>query len=200
MSAVPVTDTERVWTQFHTRLRAFVSRRVRNPADVDDVVQRVFLQVHRALPTLRDADRIHAWLYQTTRRAIIDYYRAPARRREVPVGDALDTMPGDIEAASARVGDEPSAERELAACLEPLVAELAEVDRQALRLVDVDGLTHVEAARQLGMSVSGMKSRVQRARSRLRAVVEACCRVELDRRGGLIAYEPNRGDACGPCD
>ena len=78
----------------------------------------------------------------------------------------------------------------------PLMTELADVDREALRLVEVDGVTQVEAARRLGLSVSGMKSRVQRARSRLRSVVEACCRVELDRRGGLVDYEP-RGQGCG---
>jgi RNA polymerase sigma-70 factor (ECF subfamily) len=60
----------------------------------------------------------------------------------------------------------------------------------------VEGITQAEAARRLGLSVSGMKSRVQRARARLRAVVDACCRVELDRRGGVVAYEP-RGRACG---
>ena len=187
-------DTERVWSELHAGLRRFVGRRVRNPADVDDVVQQVFLRVHRALPSLRDADHIHAWIYQTTRRAIADYYRSPASRREVPSGDALDVAP---DRAASAPDDERTAARELAGCLQPLVAELSAADREALRLVEVDGLTQTEAAHRLGLSVSGMKSRVQRARARLRAVVEACCRVELDRRGGLIAYEPRARRGCG---
>lgn len=72
-------STEGVWEELRANIRGFVGRRVRQPADVDDIVQRVFLQVHRALPTLRDADRLHAWIYQTTRRAIADYYRAPSQ-------------------------------------------------------------------------------------------------------------------------
>ena len=190
------TDAERVWGQLHTNIHRFVSRRVRQVADVDDIVQRIFLQVHRSLPTLREADRLHAWIYQVTRRAIADHYRAPVHRREVPAGAALDDVPDDLPEAGRAGEDEPSVLQELAACLQPLLADLALVDQEALRLVEVDGQTQVEAARRLGLSVSGMKSRVQRARRRLRSAVEACCRVEVDRRGGLIAYEHRGGSRC----
>lgn len=190
-------DTERVWADLHAGLHRFVSRRVRNPADADDVVQRVFLHVHRSLPSLRDTDKLHAWIYQATRRAIVDHYRSPAQRRERPAGDALDVAP-DVTAEEP--DDEPTARGELAACLSPLVAALNAADQEALRLVEIEGLSQVEAARRLGVSPTAMKSRVQRARARLRAVVEACCRVELDRRGGLIAYAPRRDDSCGGCD
>ena len=190
------TDTERVWGELHTNIHRFVSRRVRQVADVDDIVQRIFLQVHRSLPTLRETDRLHAWIYQVTRRAIADHYRAPVHRREVPAGAALDDVPDDLPEAGRAGEDEPSALQELAACLQPLLADLALVDQEALRLVEVDGQTQVEVARRLGLSVSGMKSRIQRARRRLRSAVEACCRVEVDRRGGLIAYEPRGGGRC----
>jgi RNA polymerase sigma-70 factor (ECF subfamily) len=66
---VMTSDTGQLWEQLHTSIRGFVSRRVRNPADVDDVVQRVFLQVHRGLPSLRDEDRVHAWVYRTAQRS-----------------------------------------------------------------------------------------------------------------------------------
>jgi RNA polymerase sigma-70 factor (ECF subfamily) len=196
MEAVDAMETERVWSELHTHIHAFVRRRVRQPADVDDIVQRIFLQAHRSLPTLRDADRLNAWLYRTARRAIADYYRAAAHRREVPAGAAHDVVPDGL--TDGGVQDDASALEELAACITPLLASLAEADRDALRLIEVDGVTQSEAARRLGLSVSGMKSRVQRARARLRTVVEACCRVELDRRGGLIAYEP-QSDGCGGC-
>lgn len=187
--------TEALWHEFHANLLRFVARRVRNPADAEDVVQRVFLQVHRALPTLRDADRIHAWMYQTTRRAIVDFYRAPARRREVATGGA-----DQFDEAAPAEENEPAALSELAGCLRPLMAGLADTDREALALVEFEGLTQVEAARRLGVSVSGMKSRVQRARYRLREIVDACCRVNQDRRGGLLSYsERDAGCGCKPC-
>jgi len=208
MAASMALTTETIWVEFHANLLRFVTRRVRNPADAEDVVQRVFLQVHRALPQLRDTERLPAWLYQMTRRAIIDFYRTPAHRRELAMGDAEDVYDEGDGVVAAPEADEPTALSELSTCLRPLMSELAEVDQQALALVEFDGVSQVDAARQLGVSVSGMKSRVQRARHRLRQAVDACCRVELDRRGGITSYTPRTDtprtderdcDACG-CD
>ena len=191
-------STDTAWAELHTNIREFIARRVRKPADVDDIVQQVFLRVHQALPTLRDADKLPAWMYQTTRRTIVDYYRAPAKRREVPAGTTIDVVPeeepGDVTADE----HEESALQELARCLDPLMNRLAVADQEALRLVEFDGLTQVEAAGRLGLSVSGMKSRVQRARLHLRSAFEDCCRIALDRRGGVLGYE-GRGDQCGSC-
>jgi len=191
-------STDTAWAELHTNIRGFVARRIRQPADVDDIVQQVFLRVHQTLPTLRDEDKLHAWVYQTTRRIIVDYYRAPAQRREVPAGAALDVVPeerqGDVQPDEA----EEAALHELAACLKPLIGTLAAADQEALRLVEFEGLTQVDAANRLGLSVSGMKSRVQRARLHLQTVLEGCCRIELDRRGGVLAYE-GRGEQCGSC-
>ncbi len=193
MTTVADITTEALWRQFHADLLRFVARRVSNPADAEDVVQRVFLQVHRALPTLRDSDRLHAWMYQTTRRAIIDFYRSAPHRREVPAGGAAEVE----ESLPPQVipGDESSALSELASCLTPLLAQLPAQDQEALALVEFHNLTQADAAQRLGVTVSGMKSRVQRARRRLRDVVDACCRVEFDRRGGVMAYQ-RRADAC----
>lgn len=198
MQAMAAVDTERVWADLHDNIRAFVGRRVRQPADADDVVQRVFLQVHRSLPTLRDTDRLHAWIYQLTRRAIVDHYRTPAHRREVTAGTAADVAP-DAAMGHDDPEDEASAVRELSRCLMPLVADLPAADQEALRLVDVEDVSQGDAARRLGLSVSGMKSRVQRARRRLRDVVDDCCRVELDRRGSPLAVTPRDG-GCTGCD
>jgi RNA polymerase sigma-70 factor (ECF subfamily) len=189
-------STEGVWSELRANIRGFVGRRVRQPADVDDIVQRVFLQVHRALPTLRDADRLHAWIYQTTRRAIADYYRAASHTREVSAGAAVDLAP---QIADPIADDtDGSALQELSTCLKPLIASLGVADQEALQLVEFEGVTQVEAARRLGLSVSGMKSRVQRARLHLRTALDECCQIALDRRGGIIGYEA-RTDQCGTC-
>jgi RNA polymerase sigma-70 factor (ECF subfamily) len=189
-------STEGVWSELRANIRGFVGRRVRQPADVDDIVQRVFLQVHRALPTLRDSDRLQAWVYQTTRRAIADYYRAPSHTREVSAGAAVDFAPqiADVPDDDA----DGSALQELSACLKPLINSLGPADQQALQLVEFEGVSQVEAAERLGLSVSGMKSRVQRARLHLRSALDECCQIALDRRGGIISYEA-RTDQCGTC-
>ena len=62
-------------------------------------------------------------------------------------------------------------------------------DRQAVTLVDLDGLAQQEAAVQLGLSLSGMKSRVQRGRRQLKGMLEACCTIELDQRRGVVDFD-----------
>ena len=194
MSGVSL-STEAVWAELHASIRGFVAGRVRQQADVDDVVQRVFLQVHRALPMLRETDKLHAWVYQTTRRAIADFYRTPSQNREVATGTVEDIA---NEVAASDSPDDEAATRELSTCLRPLMRGLTAADRQALQMVEFDGVTQVEAAARLGLSVSGMKSRVQRARSHLRSALHDCCRIAVDRRGGVISYEGKSG-SCEAC-
>ena len=89
------------------------------------------------------------------------------------------------------------AQRELARCLLPLLDELPEPYREALRLTEFDGVTQREVASRLGLSLPGAKSRVQRARKMLREILLKCCQVELDRRGGVVDYEAREGcDGC----
>ena len=77
-----------------------------------------------------------------------------------------------------------------------MIRQLPPAYRDAIAMTDLEGLTHAAAARRAGVSVSGMKSRVQRARQRLRAILDGCCRVELDRRGALMSYTARRPEAC----
>ncbi len=70
-----------------------------------------------------------------------------------------------------------------------MIERLSEDYRQAVTLVDLEGLAQQEAAVQLGLSLSGMKSRVQRGRRQLKGMLEACCTIELDRRRGMTDYD-----------
>ncbi len=82
--------TQVIWTEFGERLRGFIARRVGNEADADDVLQEVFLRIHRYHGTVERDDRLVPWLFQVTRNAIADFHRAPERRRELPAGVAGD--------------------------------------------------------------------------------------------------------------
>ncbi len=64
------------------------------------------------------------------------------------------------------------------------------MDRQALILTEYQGLTQRELAERLGLSFSGAKSRVQRAREKLKQQLLECCHFELDRRNHILDYQP----------
>jgi RNA polymerase sigma-70 factor (ECF subfamily) len=78
-----------------------------------------------------------------------------------------------------------------------MVERLAEPYREAIRLTDLGDRTQAQAAATLGLSVPGMKARVQRGRAQLRELLRACCRIELDRRGQITELEPHGSGSCG---
>ena len=88
-------DMQDIWREARVGLRVFVAKRVGNEAEADDIVQEVFLQAHRKIDSLKDSRRMVSWLFQIARHAIIDHYRAAARRREQPAGLAgeMETVP-----------------------------------------------------------------------------------------------------------
>jgi RNA polymerase sigma-70 factor, ECF subfamily len=187
------------WQELHVNLRAFIGRRVRNPADVEDLVQRVLLQILGGVGALRDADRLHAWVYRTARNVIVDHYRSPRARREVTSGDAESLADAQATAPPGDDEDERAALRELADCLTPMLRQLKPAYREAVILADLEGVNQADAARRAGVSVSGMKSRVQRGRRELKAVLEACCRIDLDSRRAIVGYEPRPQAPCTRC-
>jgi RNA polymerase sigma-70 factor (ECF subfamily) len=85
---------------------------------------------------------------------------------------------------------EEDPEARLALSLKETVLALPEPHRQALLLTEYEGLNQRELAERLGISFSGAKSRVQRARQKLRSVLQECCHCELDRRGRVVDYYP----------
>lgn len=184
--------TEAVWQTFKDRLRGFVARQVQRPEDVEDVLQDVFLRIHRHLGALQQRERLTSWIFQITRNSIMDLHRS-RRRLEDPLDEG--TLPSPEPPGEE---DAPEAQRSLAACLRPLMDALEAPYREALEQVELEGKTHAEAAQAMGISLSGMKSRVQRARRQLRVQLEACCRVEQSHLGEILDYAPQPGHPS-PC-
>jgi RNA polymerase sigma-70 factor, ECF subfamily len=198
-TAVTTSAAEALWHELHDRLRSFIARRVRSPQDAEDILQEVTLRIHRHSGDLEHADRVASWAYRITANSIADHYRRPAHR-EIASGQATDIAePAGAAAATAWVEPESAELRaELADCLAPLTARLPELYREALDVTEFQGITQAEAAGRLGLSVSGMKARVQRGRAQLKDLLLDCCDVELDRRRGVTAYRSKRG-SCATC-
>lgn len=188
------TMTEELWRGMHDGLLAFIAKRVSDQSHAEDVLQEVFVRVHRQMDSVNDPRRIVSWIYQVTRNAIIDYYRKPGRWHEILAG-----LSADIEAFGGELQEESGdSGSELAGCLRPMIERLSQDYRDAINLVEFEGLTQQEAAKRMGVSLSGMKSRVQRGRKQLKQMLGDCCLIELDRRGGVIEYQA-RNEECDPC-
>ena len=171
-----------IWADVHQRLRAFIGRRVSDPHAADDVAQEVLLRLHRNIERLRHEDRLDAFAYEIARNAITDHYRAKARAREVPSAPSSLAARIDADPNHEQQTEDRDGRQQLARCLEPLAQRLPQPYRDALMLTDLGDLSQVQAARLTGLSVPGMKARVQRARAQLRELLTECCEVALDKR------------------
>ena len=162
-------------------LQQFIRRRVSDDATAEDLLQDVFLKIHQHVETLKDVKKLESWIYKLTRNAIIDYYRSIRHTTSLDVPEALQ-LPEDLP--------DEDVVSELFPSVRAMVMSLPAQDRQALILTEYQGLTQKELAERLGLSVSGAKSRVQRARAKLKQQLLDCCHFELDRRGHVIDYQP----------
>ena len=187
-------DPAALWAEFAPPLRGFLARRVPPGVDPDDLVQEVFLRVIRHAGSLRRTDRPEAWLFQIARNALRDSLRARLRRDGR--NDAIES--DDDLTAEPDTTAERAAEAELAPCLTSMVNRLPEPYRTAITLTTLQGTSQADAARQLGTSNSGMKSRVQRGRDRLRAMLVQCCSIAVDVRGGVSDFHLRSAGACSP--
>src|SRR5690606_29009783 len=135
------------------------------------------------LPSLRDDQRLGPWIYQLARNAIVDHHRRAARHPQAT------TEPPE-PSHHPHEDDDRAVERDVAAYAALFVSMLPSPYREALTLTELEGLTQKEAAEMLGISVSGMKSRVQRGREKLRTALEDCCHIALDARRRVVGCEP----------
>jgi RNA polymerase sigma-70 factor, ECF subfamily len=178
---------EEIWNESAGQLRRFIQRRVSNPELAEDILQDVFVRISKRLERLEERAKIHGWLYLIARNAIIDHYRTRRETVELPETLAVeeDFAPGELE--------------ELKAAFRRMIHSLPGPYREAILLTEFEGLSQVELARQLGISVSGAKSRVQRGRQQLKEILLDRCHFEFDRRGRVFDCQPRRPGGCAEC-
>ncbi len=189
MTADSGETVSRIWEQSRNRLKNFIAGRIQNEADVEDILQNVFCKIHANISGLKNPDKLYSWVFQTTRNAIVDFYREQK------------TMVDFSEEILNKIAVEPvetNVEEEVINCLEPLVGELPEKYREALLLTDIQGLTQKELSEKLNISLSGAKSRVQRAREKLKETLLNCCHLEFNRAGRIVEYK-ERTETCRVC-
>jgi RNA polymerase sigma-70 factor, ECF subfamily len=180
-------STEEIWREFSVQLHRFILKNVRDPHDADDILQDSFVKIHAHIRDLQDDTRLESWIYQIVRHAIADYFRS--LRPSVDIDE--------IPLASEPEEDEKILS-ELGPCLKPMLNALPEPYRGALLMTTDEGLNQKQLAEKLGISPSGARSQVQRAREKLKEILLDCCHFDFDRRGSVTDYQP-RPDCCPRC-
>src|SRR5437773_11434048 len=132
---------ESIWNEVASQLRSFIRSRVRNHATAEDILQDVFLKIHRKLPTIRASERLEAWVWRIARNAIADHFRR--LRPNEPLSEAI-----------GLTSETPADLPDLRPCVRQFVNQLPPVYREALLLTEWRGLTQEEMGTTLGLSLS----------------------------------------------
>jgi RNA polymerase sigma-70 factor (ECF subfamily) len=180
-----VDNPEQVYRQYRSELLAFIQQRVGSRELAQDVLHDVFVKILGRGDRLREPAKITAWLYQITRNAIIDRFRANRIYEE---------LPQEIAAKS----EETTAEARLASLLRPMIESLPAIYRDAIILSDLEGLHLKQIAEREGTTVSAVKSRVQRGRRMLEKRLHDCCAFQFSSRGEIMDFWPKSASGC-PC-
>jgi len=186
--------TASLYSEFHGELFGFLKARGLSTEASEDVLQAAFLRLQTSLNQGTELEQPRSWLYQVVRRLMVDAYRT--RAREERMAHLLLEQSEPDEAAPL---DEPELYQAVARLLPRFVDSLDEPYREALTLTELQELTHSEAAKQAGVSLTCMKSRVRRGRTLVFSALKSCCRFETDGRGRMNSCEPQAGGSCDAC-
>jgi RNA polymerase sigma-70 factor (ECF subfamily) len=170
-------------------MKAYVKKRISNEQDAEDILQSIFLKIHNNIDKLSDVSKLSSWIYTIARNTINDFYRV--KNNDV----YIENLPEHIFIEQQ---NEETLNKEMGNCLIHMIQDLPDIYKQALILIEFENYTQKELAKQLGLSVSGAKSRVQRARYKLKGMLLNCCSIEQDHRGNVIDYK-QKDNRCNYC-
>ena len=171
--------SEELWSIYSPKLKSYIMRHVSDRYEVEDILQEVGLRIKENESKIKDINNVEAWLYRIAHNLIADYFRVKNKFSLVE----------DIGEIAAPAKPEPeNYNMETAECLLKLVEYLPSTYREAIIESDYNGKKQSTLGKQWGLSNSGSKTRIQRARKKLKAVLYRCCEVESDNAGNIIKF------------
>ena len=161
------------WGKHEAELRGFLTRQSANPVQAEDILQETFLRAVSEGAKFCSLANPRAWLFRVARNQFIDQScRSDSKynTEEIP-----ENLPDD--------SDEIPAIQTLDVCLPKALTKLNKEDREAIERCDLEGELQSQFAEDKGLSLAGAKSRIQRARKRLKSELIELCKVNFDENG-----------------
>ncbi len=167
---------ENAWNEYNERLRNFIRMHVRSPDDADDILSEVYLKLAQQTDASRMPQKLPSWLYRVARNTIIDFYRT-RKPTEAISGELKEEVP------------QRRAISTLSECILPIIDELPETYRLPILLSEIHEKKQKDVAKELGLSLSALKSRIVRGRKKLKQLMAKRCTYYYDESGQLVDYK-----------
>ncbi|AKH19388.1 RNA polymerase sigma factor SigZ [Sedimenticola thiotaurini] len=170
------------WANHEAELRRYLNNRLQDTTVAEDLLQDTFLKALAAGSHFCTLENSRAWLFRVARNRLIDYHRSHKTHEAI-----------DDEHPHAAAHETPIVD-DLSQCLPRALRELSPSDSEVITLCDIEGISQVEYARMKGLTTAGAKSRIQRARQRLKSHLKKACQVRYDENGSVCCFTPRPPD------
>ena len=178
---------ENIWNNFYNYLSKFVEIRIFDKELKEDCVQEIFIKINLGLSSLKDESKLESWIFQIARNTIVDFNRQKVKQRAIQITNQ------DMEIEIVE-----NENKEVAKWIVPFIKELPLIYSEPLQQYEIEGLSQKEISLKENISLSSVKSRIQRGRKKLKSALNECCKFELDKRGNIIDYISKQDD-CNDC-
>jgi len=176
---------EEIWLKFEDKLRSFTLSKVHDITVTDDLLQELFIKIHDNIDSVTDQTKIQSWIYQICRNLINDHFRNIKKKLNHSQKFEIEEFENVEDFMSETLTD-----------MIKMMKDLSPEYCEALCLTELDGLSQKEYAEKIGISYSGAKSRIQRARKKLKDLLMNCCHYEFDKYGTIISINPTNCCCC----
>lgn len=176
-----------IWDRFRYELLNFIKSKVNDEYKAEDILQEIFIKLYKNIEQLNDPDKLKPWLYKITNNTIIDYYR---KRKDTTV--QIEELEGILE-YDEKISN---MNEEISTCLKLFLYELPDKYKKPLIMYEFKGMKHKDISEELNITLSGSKTRIQRAREKLKEALSECCNIQFDVYGNIIEYKKKESFQC----
>lgn len=169
-----------IWDQHKSYLLNFIRSKVEDEKAVEDLLQEVSIKLYNNITRQTEIINYKKWLFQVTRNTIADFYRKNKKHSEIPI-----EQPQMLTASSTSCICDLS---------EFVIRKyLPEKYGKPLYLSDLEQKPQQEIAEILNLSLTATKSRIQRARLKLKDLVEDCLEISYNSKGQISDFHLKKG-------
>lgn len=180
-----IKQTDAVWNEFSAQIRSYLLKKVRVEDDADDLLQEIFIKIHGNIDDLKDEKKLAPWIHQIVRNSLTDYYR----KKNLETTELNE----EVIASENELNDDIYKQC-ISGCLKVFMNKLPEKYKVPLELSDIRSLKQKDIAKEMNISYSGLKSRVQRGREMIKEMFIDCACISEDGKPNLEL------ESCGICD
>jgi RNA polymerase sigma-70 factor, ECF subfamily len=169
----------RAWLAHESELRNYLHHRLGDSQLAVDLLQDVFVKAMQQGSGFCNLDNPRAWLFQVARNAVVDYQRLRRETVELP-----EDIPEPVDQS------EPVAT--MSVCVGRVLTELSPEDRDIIEQCDLNSMKQQDYAKTRGLTLTAVKSRLLRARQRMRDTLSTNCKVQFDEEGRVEGFVPRK--------